>query len=270
METDQILLRKFIEQHPFQAVEILETLDDEQVSSLIEAIPIDLGIQLISSMHRDTGARCLPMLNKDRALELLEKTGESVAVALLGSSDEQFRQEMLDQLAVDRVTVLLRRLEYPKDSIGTIMHPVHLALRRDMTIELALRLLKKNQDKITERVYVIDEENKFVGAVLLSKLLFGNENDRISTLLETESPKVNAEGSIQSVKNHPGWQKYRTLPVIESSEKLAGILYFADIHAVQTQGSDEKTRHVLETSTALGELYRIGLQGLLHSISEIR
>ena len=63
MDTDLILLERFIEEHPRQAAQAIEALEDAEVSAFIEEIPVELAARLISLMNIYKVAKCLKLVN---------------------------------------------------------------------------------------------------------------------------------------------------------------------------------------------------------------
>ena len=68
--------------------------------------------------------------------------------------------------------------------------------------------------------------------------------------------------------NHPAWYEYRFIPVIDRAEKLLGTLPYKTTREATPEKEGKLTKEILATSTALGELYRIGITGFLHSVAK--
>jgi hypothetical protein len=67
--------------------------------------------------------------------------------------------------------------------------------------------------------------------------------------------------------NHAVWSKYLAIPVVDRSGKLIGNLEAANSQKSNIEAREELNQDVLETGSALGELYSIGIRGLLQSLS---
>ena len=149
------------------------------------------------------------------------------------------------------------------------MNPLLVSFKNDLTVGEAIVVAKNEKERILSNIFVVDENGKSVGIIRFRDLLFAESSTLISLLMETKIPKFYADDSIESIKSHPGWHEFQSIPVIDRSETLIGTLDFRTIGEMQlNQG--EQNNSILETSNALGELYRIGLTGLLQSVGKGR
>lgn len=270
MDTDLMVLQHFIKHHPLQAAHLLEGIKDEEVSSFMDEIPVELTPALIGQMNVHKAARCLELADPKLVVKILEQMDIRDIVALLRQTNEHSRKDWLDHLPAELSASIRQRLDYPLRSVGSLMRSLTFALRKEMQLKDAISLLKNNQAEVSLVVHVIDVDGKLVGGLHLQQLLFADESDQIGSIMNTEIPRFYAEVPVESVKNHQGWFKYRSIPVVDRSEKLIGLLDYEAVLTTKTQPDMDNAKHALETSTALGELYRIGLTGFLQSISEVK
>lgn len=268
MDTDLILLDQFIKKHPMLAARILEGLPDEEVSPFIDEMPMDLSIRLISSMNVYKVSRCLKLLKLGRAVELLEKSDLEKVELWLRQLDQDSRDTFLDRISSKKAGVLRPKLEYPDHTVGARMLPLEFLLRKDMVVKDVLKALKREQDINLLKVCVVNEQGTLEGIIRLQDLLTANKTDEIERLMVLDIPKFQADLTIESIKDHPVWLKYRSIPVVDSNEKLIGVLKFESTQLIKWEPGREHTKQVMETSNALGELYWIGLTAFLHSVSK--
>jgi magnesium transporter len=268
MDTDLILLQQFINKHPKQAALIIEGLEDEEVAAFLGEIPPDLAVNLTSLMNSYKVAKCLKLINADLAIELLEKSDVQKAELLLRSVDEDFRGDLLSRLSPKLSTMLLQKLNYTAYTVGALMIPLNLSLRKDMIVRSAIQILKSEMRLKSPTVCIVDENGTLIGIIRLHELLLANETDEISTIMETDIPWFFVDLPIESIENHPGWSMNQFIPVVDSAKKLVGILNFEATRNNKRETTQEQIMQVMETSNALGELYRIGLTAFLQSVSK--
>lgn len=269
MEADLIVLKRFIEKHSLQAAQHLEALVDAETSAFLEEIPVELAVHLINSMTAYKAANCLVLLRPSLAVSLLEKTEADVAVSLLRQVDPAFRNDWLSRVSPDRSALLQQKLSYDPGSVGAFMIPLTVVLRQDTVVEDAIRIVKNNRDEISTSVFIVDQQDRLLGRIPLHELFLATNTEQISTIMERETPKFFADMQVASIKDHPGWHTYRSIPVVDNSEKLIGLLNF-DATLKNVNPAEDMSMHVKETSNALGELFRLGLTGFLQTLGEVK
>jgi Mg/Co/Ni transporter MgtE len=107
-----------------------------------------------------------------------------------------------------------------------------------------------------------------VGNLPLTELFFADQTKQLAAIMRTDTSRIFADAPIKSLHNHPAWYDYLAIPVIDRSGRLIGILAVENYQKSNAEPDEGLSKEVLETSSALGELYRIGLTGFLQSISK--
>ena len=268
MDTDKILLQQFISRHPTQAAQAVESLTDDDIVTFMEEMPLALNAMLVSKMKTYRGASCLQLVRPELAKELTEQVDMATAEALLRHCEIPFRNKLLNSILPKRAEVLNQKLGYKAGTVGAWMMPTVFALNKETRVKDALEMIKLEKERVSSTIYIVDEEDKLVGNIKLAELFFADQTTLLATIMNTEIPKVFADLQIKSMQNHTVWYEHLAIPVVNRSGKLIGILDAESCQKSHTKSSREMTEEVLETSNALGEVYRIGLMGFIQSLSK--
>jgi magnesium transporter len=266
MNTDQIITEHFINTNINEAVQIIEKLDYSDIVAFIHDIPLDLAAKVLLHMNNYKAAKCLELLNTDIVVELIGNIDLLSTELLLRQCDEVFRNTLLDKIDPNIAEKIRQKLQYAVNSVGACMKLKVFSLQKGVTVSEAIELMKKERDLIASEIFVTDEQSRIEGIVKVTDLVVAEGTDQISSILTKDIPKIFADEPIQTIINHPEWIKYRTLPVIENSEALIGSLHFEDVLERNLKKDSELTKQMVKTGSALGELYWIGLTGLLQSV----
>lgn len=267
MNTDLKIARYFVNKHPFAAAQVLERLKAEEVAEFIRELPIENSLTLLNLMNTDKSAQCFSLLPSQLTKELLEKSDLSLAESLCRQFEEPFRNRLLASLSPDLAATLSRKLEQAANTVGVMMVPV-IVVNKEMTVKAALEIIKRNKESLESYLYVVDAKGTFEGAVRLEELLFAERNTTLGDLMITTIPKFFPDTPIKNVLAHSAWYEYRFIPVIDKSEKLLGTLPYRATKEITPEKEGKLTKEILATSTALGELYRIGITGFLQSVAK--
>jgi magnesium transporter len=121
-------------------------------------------------------------------------------------------------------------LKYPEDSTGSIMTIEYISLRRDMTVEEALKRIRRTGiDKETiYTCYVTDSNRKLIGIGSAKSLLLSETDAIIEDIMETNMIFDHTLEDMEVVANI--FKKYALLavPVVDDEQRLVGIVTIDD------------------------------------------
>ena len=265
MDVDGIIAEDFIVKYPYQAAQLLEGFQDEVVAEFMQEIHIDSAHVLLNAMSFYKASKCLGLMPIEFCKVLLELSDVIQSESWLRACDESLAARLLETLPPDLAASLKLKLEQSPDTVGLFMNPV-ITVKRGASIEEALEIVKKNREGIGPHIYITDDLGVFVGGLRLEDLVFAQTSCSISELVNTTIPKFYSDIPLKSIVDHPWWYQYSVIPVVDRSEKLLGSLPFAKTQEISAAKPGQMSKDLLETSLALGELYRIGLTGFLQSV----
>ncbi|MES1213799.1 MAG: magnesium transporter, partial [Singulisphaera sp.] len=200
--------------------ELLAALDDAAAAAVLNDMSPDDRTALFEELPRDTSARLLPLL----------------------SAEQQ------------QVTKSL--LSYGKDTVGRLMTPDYIAVKREWTVKHVLdhvRVHGKDSETLNV-VYVTDTHNRLIDDLRIRELLLAPLHEHVATLLDERFVSLAVTDSKR--KAVEVFRKYdRTaLPVVDTHGFLVGIVTIDDVLDVAER---EATREIqrLGGSEALDEPY---------------
>ena len=265
---DMVILAHFIEHHPSDVARILERLKIEDTVSLLKEIPVDHTVTVFQKLDRFTALKCLENLGTEKSAGIIETLPFGIASILLRQVNEELREAILGKLS-DTVSLPLRRtLIYPANSAGALTDPMVLSLPDDITIKEAQRRVLKYPEKTIYYLYVVTREEILCGVINLRELMLAQPADQLKTVMNKDVTRLSAELTFQAILDHPGWQEYHTLPVVEKNDLFLGAIRYEMLKRIERESKRSRLpRQVIAAGNALGELYQIGLSGLLKSAS---
>ena len=133
------------------------------------------------------------------------------------------------------------------------MTPEYIAIRRDWTIERALRHIRvfgRNREVVTT-IYITDNQWKFFDAVDLPRLILADLEDKVESILQVEetvtlSPYDDREEAVRKMSKYDLF----VLPVVGSDGVLLGIVTADDVLDV----AEEEATEDFQLSGAVGPL----------------
>jgi magnesium transporter len=146
------------------------------------------------------------------------------------------------------------------------MDPEVLALPLDLTAGEALARVREQPEQARYNLYVVDGEQRLVGALNLRELLVADPSDRLADLMASEPLRLVATADRALVVSHPGWRRVHALPVVDEDDRYLGALRYHTLRELEEEllrGRHEDR----STADALGDLFAAGAAGLLEALA---
>ena len=231
----------FIESHPGDAARVLEQLSAEDAATFIGAVPARLGTPVFRHMLYTKAAQCLSFLDDDAASRLIQGIGPQAGAAVLRSLSPARRTSILEQLPSMSALAFRMVLGYPTDAVGAWMDTTVPVFVSETPAEEALAQLRSEEypATFTYCVYAVDAEQRFAGIVPLQDLIRAEGGTRLSMIMRPPAHSLQARTSLASVRSHPGWDDFPSLPVVERQNRFAGALHHAALATALTQSRPE-------------------------------
>ena len=217
---------------PMEAADIasLCTDLDEKVSLVFRLLPKELAAEvfveldsdeqelLISSFSNTELKEVLDELYLDDTVDIVEEMPANVVKRILRHSDPEMRKSINEML------------KYPEDSAGSIMTPEFVDLKETMTVEDALKRIRRTgPDKETINIcYVIDEGRHLIGLLTIRTILLAEEDDVIGDIMERNLIAVQTLDDQEAVARALSKYDFLALPVVDKENRLVGIVTVDD------------------------------------------
>lgn len=269
MNTDSILIGQFIKEKSKVAATALEDLEYEKLAAFFLDSPKEWLMEVLPHMNARGMSEVFERMDPERLGSLLDSMELAHSIASIRMMKKELADAMLDKLSKEKSALVKRLLQYLNHTVGASMDALCFTLSDNLTVKEALATLKKLKAKIPPELFVIDSGRKLVGVVSLSDLITGKTGHEIRSIMKTRLTTLSPETPIQSLINHPQWLEFYALPVVDRTSVFLGAISLETIRSIVFQPGTKGDDMGQLAISALGELYRLGLAGLLRSAVEL-
>jgi magnesium transporter len=269
MNTDLIIIRQFIHDHGIEAARALEKLEPDRLASFFNETSMELLIEVVPRMNPHMMSMVFEKMKQDKVIKLFESLGIQFVVLSIRMLNHKLSESILNAISPEKSTSVRRMIKYLETSVGAYMDPTVLTLSEGMTIKEALAEIRRYKERIHSDLFVLTSNRKLKGIVNLSELITNDPEKEISQIMNTRIPTISPETPIQSILHHQEWADYYALPVVDRTSLFLGAIRLETIRSILVK-SDKKFEELSQTAiNALGELYQIGLSGLIKSATDL-
>ncbi len=226
------LAEKLSDYHENDLADALADLTAEERRKLYAILGVEQVAEIFS--YLDDAEPYLKELPPEEAAQVVSHMDSDDAVDALDDLEEEDKEKIVHQMdkvdkdAADDVKLLL---SYDEDEIGSCMTTNYICIRKDMTIRQAMSELVKQageNDNIST-LYVVNENEHFYGAIDLKDLIVARADDSLEKLIARSYPYVTDHEKINDCIDRIVDYAERSLPVLNESGKLLGIITSADV-----------------------------------------
>lgn len=196
---------------------LYSALDAEWLAEIISYI--DDPAEYVDEIGIDKLAAIINEMDADDAVDLWESIDESVKVKLRPMIDDQTK------------TAILLINSYDDDEVGSLITTNYICIRQNLTIRQAMHELVRQageNDNIAT-IYVVDNHNRFCGAIDLKDLIVARENVPLDSIISYAYPYLldheRISESIEKIKDYAE----DSLPVLNKDKRIIGIITAQDV-----------------------------------------
>ena len=218
---------------PLEAADIASLcgeLDEERLPLVFRLLPKELAAEVFVELDSDEQEmlirgfsntelkEVLDELYLDDTVDIVEEMPANVVKRILKHSDPETRKSINEIL------------KYPDDSAGSIMTTEFVDLKETMTVEDALKRIRRTgPDKETINIcYVIDDRRHLIGLLSIRTLLLAEDDDIIGDIMERNFIAVQTLDDQEAVARALSKYDFLALPVVDTEERLVGIVTVDD------------------------------------------
>jgi len=223
--------------HPAEIAQLLESLppkrrelvwemtDPETDGDVLLELSEDVRTQLIREMDAEELAAATENLEVDDLADLLADLPETVTQQLLRNMDQQDRER------------LSRVLSWPEDTAGGLMSTDTVSVRADVSLEVVLRYLRLRGElpEPTDRLFVVDRSDRFLGTLTLARLLTEDTDKLVGVCLDPDATRIAPEQPAREVSQLFRDRDLLSAPVVDEQGLLLGRITVDDVMDVITE-----------------------------------
>lgn len=169
--------------------------------------------------------------NLQEAAKVLSLMEVDDAVDVLDEVDDATKKQVVDMLPEDAGNDIQMILSYEEDEMGSRMTTNYIAIRRGIDIRQAMRELvsQAGENDNIGTVYVLDESDKYYGAIDLKDLIVARENDTLESIINTTYPFVTDHEKIEDCIDELVDYAEDSIPVLSETKELLGVITAQDV-----------------------------------------
>lgn len=247
--TEMVEARRFnevrtllIEMNAVDIALLFEELSDGQQMLLVyRLLPKELAAEAFAYMEPDTQEKLIRVFTDRELANVMDELYSDDAADLLEEMPANVVKRLLRVATPEDRRSLNQILKYPEDSAGSLLTTEFVDLKAEMTVGAAFRYIRAyGPDKETiYTCYVTDSNRRLRGVLTVKRLLLAREEELIGDLMETNVISAVTTEDQETVANLFARYDLIALPVVDSENRLVGIITVDDVVDIMQQEATE-------------------------------
>ena len=230
-----------VELEPADIADLFDDLPEEMLPLLFRLLPMERAAELFVELEPDVQEMRIRGFSNTELKEVLDELYLDDAVDIVEEMPAGVVKRILKHADPDTRKSINEILKYPEDTAGSLMTTEFVDLKRDMTVEDALKRIRRTgTDKETINVcYVVDPARKLLGIASLRTILLSDEDDSIEDIMDPNVISVTTLEDKEDVAQTFSKYNFIALPVVDKENRLVGIITVDDAIDVMEEETTE-------------------------------
>ena len=223
------LLEKLSDYHESDIADALELMTKEERKKIYPILGAEYVAEIFSYIENPT--QYLHEFDVKKAAKVLSEMDSDDAIDALEGFDENEQKQIVEMLDEDAGKDVKLILSYEDDEIGSEMTTNFIAIHNGLNIKQATHELirQAGENDNISTIYVVDEDEKFYGAIDLKELIVAREYQSLEDLILTSYPYVNDYEKISDCIERLKDYAEDSIPVLSEDRKILGVITAHDI-----------------------------------------
>ena len=253
---DKEQLREYLNSLNISDVEVLIGEFPEHGPLFIELLSINRAVNVFRILDFPTQERILKKISGAKVAELVKGLPPDDRTSLFSEMHGDTVKVLIQQLPADDRKEALQLLGYKEDSVGRLMTPDYITVKKTWDVERAFAHIRKygKYSETIDVLYVVDADGALLDDIRIREVLLADPDTKISSLMDGRLIALNVNDPQEEAINVFRMNNRVALPVTDDADILLGIVTVDDILWIANEEYTEDIQKIGGTE-ALDEPY---------------
>ena len=230
-KTNHLLKKELNAMQPYDIADLLVDLEEEEQERVATLIGAKKMAIVFSRLSKYQQRLIFDVLKQPLQKEILKFLEIDELKEFINYFPEQEQDEVFNLISVERANLIKDLLIYSNDTAPSIMSTEFMTINIEMSIKQATYFIFTNvkDNDFIDHIYVVDRDEKLLGAIALRDLIIARPSDTIKGLITKELIFAYNDYSIKETIDIVRNYDISAVPVIDHSGYLLGIITADDV-----------------------------------------
>jgi len=220
-----------VELEPADVADLIGGLDDEQAAVTFRLLPRDFAADVFSYFDAEQQEVLIARMGTERLAVLINEMDPDDRTVLLEELPAEVANRLIALLTPSERSITQTILNYPEESVGRLMTPDYVRVRRSQTIAEAIAHIRRyGRDAETVNViYVVDDHGHLIDDLKIRQILLADPEQTVESIMDENFVALSVTDDREEAVRQIERYDRVALPVVDSRGVLLGIVTADDI-----------------------------------------
>lgn len=211
--------------------ELIEDLPEAELIQVFRLLPKNIAADVFVNLDDDVERNLIYIMSNKEAANIIEDMYSDDAADLFEEMPAVMVTKLLSNVSTETRATINKLLKYPDNSAGSVMAMEYIHLKKGQTIKQSIDRIRKQKDDFVsyDSCFVTDEKRTLLGYVNIKNMLINDLDTLIDDVMEKCEHVLTTLMDQEEVANIFQDYDYSTLPVVDSENRLVGIITVDDV-----------------------------------------
>jgi magnesium transporter len=221
---------------------LFEDFEEDQIVIIYRLLTKEKAAEVFAELDSDVQEKLINVFTDKELKNIVNELFMDDTVDLIEEMPSTVVKRILNNVGAKDRKVINELLNYPEDSAGSIMTTEFIEFKEDMTIQEGFDIIRKTglKKETVYCCYVVDKSRKLVGSVDIKEMLTSDREKKIEDIMEEKPISVLTSEDKEDVAKMFDKYNYMALPVVDTENRLVGIVTIDDaIDVIQDENTED-------------------------------
>jgi len=254
------------ELYPARTAEFMEGLSAKEAWDVLQHAEIPLRVQIFGFFEPVKQIEIIETLDREEIAAFIGHLPPDDRVDLLAEVRPWIVEELMPLIPTDERRDIQRLSAYPENTAGAVMTSEFARLSEDLTVEQALNKIRQQAEELETiyYLYIVDHEDHLRGLLSFRQLVskMGKPDVPVGDLMERDLVTVNVADDQEEVADKVARYDLLAIPVVDDEHHLLGIITHDDVIDVVREEATEDAQRIAGIEPLDESYLTIGLMKL--------
>jgi magnesium transporter len=217
--------------HPSDIADIIEDLDKNSQASVFASLDEEKAADVLEEMEREAQMHIIDGLSIEKAADVLEKMPSDEVADILDVLEDDVADQILSEMDQDTSKEVRELMEYPENTIGSIMSTDFVSFKSGMRVGEVLGVLRDTKPEMDEifYLYIVNDHGRLIATVSLRDLVISDDATVIKDIMNTSFIYVFDDDRLNSIAEIVSKYNLLAVPVVDEQHIMQGIVVINDV-----------------------------------------
>lgn len=217
--------------HPSDLADIIEELDKKSRTNVFSSLDEEKAADVLEELNTEAQVHLIESLPIAKVADVLEKMPADEVADIMDALEDEKVELLLKEMEKDSSEEVRELLEYPDNTVGSIMSTEILCFKEYDSIEEVISELRNRQPEAEElfSLFVTNENDELIGTFSLRDLVLSSPDIKVRQVMRPSPVHLHDYHKVDDIAEMISKYNLLAIPVLDKNDILQGMVVIGDI-----------------------------------------